>query len=181
LLFSDPAAQQPLISSALRMRRSVHLMARSAIEFSEGEAPRSRSSKRKEPPHEKTGILNPDIAAVVARLGHLDTITVADAGLPIPAGPQRIDLVVQPHQPRFLDLIPVLLSEMVVQEAIVAEEMMMVSPALYADLAAALGDTPIRTVPHTNFKALTAHSQAVVRTGEFTPYANVILVAGVAF
>lgn len=129
----------------------------------------------------KTGILNADIAAVVARLGHLDTITVADAGLPIPAGPQRIDLVVQPHQPRFLDLMPVLLSEMAVQEAIVADEMRTVSPALYADLTAALGDIPIRTVPHTEFKALTAHSQAVVRTGEFTPYANVLLVAGVAF
>ncbi len=108
-------------------------------------------------------------------------LTVADAGLPIPTGLQRIDLVVQPHQPRFLDLMPVLLSEMAVQEAIVAEEMLAVSPALYADLTTALGDTPIRTVPHTEFKAMTAHSQAVVRTGEFTPYANVILVAGVAF
>jgi len=108
-------------------------------------------------------------------------LTVADAGLPIPTGLQRIDLVVQPTSPRFLDLMPVLLSEMAVQEAIVADEMQTVSPALYAGLAAALGDTPIRTVPHTEFKALTAYSQAVVRTGEFTPYANVILVAGVTF
>lgn len=129
----------------------------------------------------KTGIINADIAAQVAHLGHLDTLAVADAGLPIPTGPQRIDLVVQPNQPRFLDLIPVLLSEMVVQEAIVAAEMLTVSPALYADLAAALGDIPIRAVPHVEFKALTAHCRAVVRTGEFTPYANVILVAGVAF
>lgn len=129
----------------------------------------------------KIGILNADIAAQVAHLGHFDTIAVADAGLPIPAGPQRIDLVVQPNQPRFLDLIPVLLSEMVVQEAIVAAEMLAASPALYADLVAVLGDIPIHTVPHGEFKALTAHCKAVVRTGEFTPYANVILVAGVAF
>ncbi|MCB0052121.1 MAG: D-ribose pyranase, partial [Caldilinea sp.] len=40
---------------------------------------------------------------------------------------------------------------------------------------------PIRQVPHEEFKALTAQSRAVVRSGEFTPYANVILVAGVVF
>ena len=41
----------------------------------------------------KHGIFNADIAAVVASMGHYQTLTVADAGLPIPAAPQRIDLV----------------------------------------------------------------------------------------
>jgi D-ribose pyranase len=129
----------------------------------------------------KTGILNSAVAAVVARLGHFDSVTVADAGLPIPAGPERIDLVVRAGLPSFLDGVRMMLEEQQVQEAVVAEEMMRVSPALYAELRALLGETPVRTVPHAEFKRMTASSFAVVRTGETTPYANVILVSGVIF
>ncbi|HHY56687.1 MAG TPA: D-ribose pyranase [Chloroflexi bacterium] len=129
----------------------------------------------------KIGILNADIAAVVAEMGHLDTLTVADAGLPIPDSAPRIDLVVRPNLPRFLDVTTAILEELKVQEAIIAREMTEVSPETYAGLRAILGETPIRMVAHSEFKQLTAHSKAVVRTGEFTPYANVILVAGVVF
>ncbi|MBW7884595.1 MAG: D-ribose pyranase [Caldilineaceae bacterium] len=129
----------------------------------------------------KQGILNAEIAAVVASMGHLDTITVADAGLPIPAGPHRIDLVVKPNLPRFLDVLNAVLDELIVQEAIIALEMPQVSPQLYNELRGVFGEIPVRMLPHTEFKPQTALSKAVIRTGEFTPYANVILVAGVAF
>lgn len=129
----------------------------------------------------KSGILNADLAAVVASMGHFDMITVADAGLPIPDEPLRIDLVVRPNLPRFIDVTTVVLEELAVQEAIVASEMVEVSPQLYDQLRALLGDVAIRKMPHEEFKTLTASSKAVVRSGEFTPYANVILVAGVVF
>lgn len=129
----------------------------------------------------KTGILNADIAAVVAGMGHLDTITVADAGLPIPDTVRRIDLVVRPNLPRFMDVATAILEELAVQEAIIAREMAEVSPETYDELRALLGATPIRLVAHSEFKQLTVQSKAVVRSGEFTPYANVILVAGVVF
>lgn len=129
----------------------------------------------------KHGIFNADIAAVVASMGHYQTLTVADAGLPIPAAPQRIDLVVRRGVPGFIDVTAAILDELAVQEAIVAQEMLATSPQLYADLCALLGAVPVRQVPHEEFKQLTAQSKAVVRSGEFTPYANVILVAGVVF
>jgi D-ribose pyranase len=129
----------------------------------------------------KTGILNAEIAAVVARLGHMDTLTVGDAGLPIPAGPQRIDLVVKPGLPSFLDVVEVILGEMTVEKVIIAAEMESVSPDLRRQLLDVLGDIPIEHVPHEAFKQLTQSSRAIIRTGEFTPYANVILVSGVAF
>jgi D-ribose pyranase len=40
----------------------------------------------------KIGILNQPISSVIAGLGHMDTLFVADAGLPIPQETQRIDL-----------------------------------------------------------------------------------------
>ena len=129
----------------------------------------------------KRGILQNELAGVLARLGHTDLLVVADAGLPIPPGVQRIDLAVTGGVPGFLQVLRPVLEEMAVEAAIIAGEMRTVSPALYDELTTALGGAAVREVPHEEFKRLTAGARAVVRTGEFTPYANVILVAGVAF
>ena len=129
----------------------------------------------------KTGVLNQPLSRVIAGLGHMDTLVIADAGLPIPFGTERIDLAVSAGIPAFLDVLRAVLGEMEVQEAIVAEEMLERSPQIYEALRELLGDVPIRTVPHEQFKARTADARAVVRSGEFTPYANVILIAGVVF
>jgi len=129
----------------------------------------------------KTGILNKDISEVVASLGHKDTLVIADAGLPIPAETRRVDLALTEGIPSFLDTLRVVLTEMQVEGAIVAEEMLEASPKVYQALKELLGDVSIETVTHLIFKEQTRSAQAVVRTGEFTPYANVILVSGVIF
>jgi D-ribose pyranase len=129
----------------------------------------------------KSGILNHELAGVIARLGHTDLLVVADAGLPIPPGVQRIDLAVTGGVPELLQVLRPLLDEVAVESAVVAEEMRSASPAFHAELSGLLGGVPVREVPHAEFKRLTQQARAVVRTGEFTPYANVMLVAGVAF
>ncbi len=129
----------------------------------------------------KIGTLNQPISAVVASLGHTDMVAIADAGLPIPAGPKRIDLALTKGVPAFLQTLDVVLSEMQVEKAIVAAEMLEVSPDLHAAIQKRLGDTPIETVTHLIFKHQTESAQAVIRTGEFTPYANIILASGVVF
>jgi D-ribose pyranase len=129
----------------------------------------------------KTGVLNKDISEVVASLGHKDTLVIADAGLPIPAETRRIDLALTEGIPSFLDTLRVVLTEMQVERAIVAEEMLEASPNVYQALNELLGDVSIETVTHLIFKEKTRSARAVIRTGEFTPYANVILVSGVIF
>lgn len=129
----------------------------------------------------KTGILNQPVSCAIAGLGHMDTLVIADAGLPIPSETQRIDLALVQGVPSFLQTLRVVLSEMQVEHAIIAEEMIDVSSALYETLQEILGDTPIETIPHVAFKERTRSARAVIRTGEFTPYANVILVSGVVF
>jgi len=126
----------------------------------------------------KIGILNQPIASVVAGLGHTDTLVIADAGLPIPSETQRIDLALAEGIPTFLDTLRVVLEEMHVEQAIIAEEMLKVSPGVYEAIKELLGDVPVEIVPHISFKEQTRSSRAIIRTGEFTPYANVILVAG---
>jgi len=129
----------------------------------------------------KTVLLNQPISAVIAGLGHMDTLVIADAGLPIPPETPRIDLAISRGIPTFFDTLSAVLSEMQVQQAVVAEEMLQASPQVAAALRQALGDVPIEQVPHAQFKQATRSARAVIRTGECTPYANVILVAGVVF
>jgi len=68
-----------------------------------------------------------------------------------------------------------------VQGAVIADEMADRSPEMRAALLEVLGDIPVSTISHEAFKTNTRAARAVVRTGEFTPYANVILIAGVVF
>jgi D-ribose pyranase len=114
-------------------------------------------------------------------MGHRDELVIADAGLPIPEPVQRIDLALTENVPRFLDALRVVLSELQVESATVAEEMGSISPSIYEQIEELLGDIPIQNVSHEQFKHRTHSSKAVIRTGEFTPYANIILVAGVVF
>ena len=129
----------------------------------------------------KIGTLNQPLSSVISGLGHLDTIVVADAGLPIPAETQRIDLALTKDVPGFIETVRVILEEVQVERAIVAEELLTKSPQVYQQLQELILEIPIDTIPHIEFKQRTGSARAVVRTGEFTPYANVILVSGVVF
>jgi D-ribose pyranase len=129
----------------------------------------------------RSGILHPAISHLLARLGHTDTVVVADAGLPIPAGPERIDLAFLPGLPGFLPVLEALLAEMVVEEATVAVELAERSPEMASALADRLGPIPQRTMTHTVLKQSCHGARAVIRTGECTPFANVILRSGVPF
>lgn len=129
----------------------------------------------------KIGTLNQPLSEVIAGLGHMDTLIIADAGLPIPVGTQRIDLALTQGVPGFLATLRVILEEVQVERAIIAEEMIDASSTIYEQLQNLLPETPIETISHTELKQRTSSARAVVRTGEFSPYANIILVSGVVF
>ncbi len=129
----------------------------------------------------KQGILNPQLSRVIAELGHTDALVIADAGLPIPAGVERIDLALVGGIPSFMDVLDAVLNEMQVERATIAREMQTKSPQLYVQIGSTMKTCPLSEVPHEEFKLLTAKARAIVRTGEFTPYANIILYGGVVF
>jgi len=126
----------------------------------------------------KIGIINGPISTVVALLEHSDMLTIADAGLPVPSSTQRIDLALKPGVPGFLETLEVVLTELFVEKAYVSEDILLKSPHIYTGIQKLLGNVPIETLPHPEFKKLTGSTKAIIRTAEFTPYANVILVAG---
>ena len=130
-----------------------------------------------------SGTLNPSLARVISELGHTDEIVVTDAGLPIPAGVERIDLALTANVPRFLECLDVVLAEVQAEGAIAASEIAEHSPVLLEAIKERLGShgIPLDLVPHADFKERSKASKAALRSGEFTPYANVILVAGVVY
>jgi D-ribose pyranase len=129
----------------------------------------------------KRGILQHELSDLIARMGHTDMLVIADAGLPIPPGVQRIDLAVTEGVPSFMQVLRPLLEELAVESVIIAEEQHEISPEFHKELRSVLGSISIKEIPHVEFKEATKNARAVIRTGEFTYYANIIIVAGVAF
>ncbi|MGN6526730.1 MAG: D-ribose pyranase [Burkholderiaceae bacterium] len=129
----------------------------------------------------RTFLLHAELSEVIARLGHGDLLVIGDAGLPIPDGPRRIDLAVSRDVPRFHDVLAAVLSEMKVESAVVADELAGHNAVVNMELRRQLHGMVLEAVPHADFKSMTRTARAVVRTGEYSPYANVILRAGVVF
>ena len=101
--------------------------------------------------------------------------------LPVPSGTPVIDLALTRGVPSFAQVLDTLLSEMQVERAEHAAEMLERSPQLAALLREALPGVPLSAIDHASFKQRRGAARAVVRSGECTPYANVMLFAGVVF
>lgn len=134
-------------------------------------------------------LLHAELSATIARMGHGDGLVVGDAGLPVPQGVSRIDLAVTRGTPSFLVTLDTVLDELRIERIVLADEIKLRNPAQLAGIEALLSEYQIRTaarvevvfVSHDAFKQRTGGAVAVVRTGECTPYSNVILHSGVVF
>jgi D-ribose pyranase len=127
------------------------------------------------------GIVNAQLSRVLSELRHTDLLVISDSGLPVPpGGPEVVDLAVVYGVPSFETVLRAVLGEIVVEAATAAEEIVDANPACWSLLRDSL-DPDVELVPHEGFKALTGAARAVVRTGEATPYANVLLRCGVPF
>lgn len=131
----------------------------------------------------KTTLLHGVLSHTIARMGHGDMLVIGDAGLPIPPGVCCIDLAVTRGVPTFAAVLEAVLGELQVERAVVAMELgrQPASGAMRATIGALLPDITVDELPHAQLKELTRRAAAIVRTGEFTPYANIVLVAGVVF
>ena len=129
----------------------------------------------------KNGVLNKDISELIASMGHYDRLTICDAGLPIPEYVWRIDLAVKEGLPGFVEVVQAIAKDMVVQQIILAEEVKETSPDIDKQIREIFANVEVIYIPHDTFKEQSTKSKAIIRTGEFTPFSNVIIVSGVAF
>jgi len=130
----------------------------------------------------KIGILHPQLARILAEIRHMDTFVIGDAGLPIPKGVERVDLGWKEGSPAYLEVLEEILKYMVVEKAIFATEAKTASPELHKKALELLPEgLPVDYVSHIELKEQSGKAKVIILTGEFTPYTNVILVAGCAY
>ncbi|WP_124067725.1 D-ribose pyranase [Clostridium sp. E02] len=133
----------------------------------------------------KSGILNSDISRVLSYMGHTDTLCIGDCGLPIPADTERIDLTVRFGSPSFMEVLSAIAEDMVFERVVLAEEIKTQNPAILTQIQELLNrrnaKIEIEFVSHVQLKERTKGCKAVLRTGETTPYANIILESGCIF
>jgi len=131
----------------------------------------------------KNGILNSDISRVLSYLGHTDTIAIGDCGLPIPDETERIDLSLAFGIPTFMQTLKIVAQDMKIEKIILAEEIKTNNPDVLKQVEELFEnqEIDIEFVSHSQLKERTKQCKAVIRTGETTPYANIILQAGCIF
>ncbi len=147
----------------------------------------------------RQGILNSEISRVLSYMGHTDRICIGDCGLPIPEETERIDLALRFGQPSFLEVLKEVAGDMKVEKIFLAEEIRTCNPEVEQEIQQLFGldETGCETgfkkerkkeqaveveyVSHVKLKEMTKSCRAVIRTGETTPYANIILQSGCIF
>lgn len=125
----------------------------------------------------KTDILNAPLLAQLAKLGHTDTVIIADYGLPLPAGTPLIDLSLVKGQLSFTVVLHALSRNLVIEHSTIASEAQGSQVHSWCEEAGLAPDF----ISHEELKQQIPHAKLVVRTGEATAYANVILRSGVPF
>ena len=127
----------------------------------------------------KGGILNARLSAELAKLGHGHLVTIGDCGFPRPAGVTCVDLALIFGVPSFAQVFTAVTDELAVEGAYLAAESLERNPEATALVTRAFGEPELCS--HEEFKRLSRESVLFIRSGEATPYANVILRCGVSF
>ncbi|WEV36672.1 D-ribose pyranase [Lactobacillus sp. ESL0677] len=129
----------------------------------------------------KTKVINSDLSRVIATMGHFDKLAIGDAGTPVPKGTEKIDLAVTNGIPSFMDVLNNVLEELGIQRIFLASEIKTENPEMLAQIKKRLPDTPIEFITHDELKESLKDCKAFVRTGEMTPFANILLESNVVF
>lgn len=127
----------------------------------------------------ETGILNRELAAELAKMGHMDRLLIADAGLAIPNATKVIDLSLDVNIPTSVDVLKLLLKHFSVEGVILSQATVDVSPSRQKEFMACFdGEMPCQIVPHATLRdQMTAEVKFAIRTGDFTANSNIILVS----
>src|SRR4051812_48552409 len=123
-----------------------------------------------------TKILNPQLLSLLARVRHTNTLVIADRGFPFWPQIETVDISLIDDVPTVDQVLEALLPVFVVGQVFAAAEFgQHNSPEKVSALRKRLGNIPLQFEPHIEFKRRVPHTIGLIRTGDSTPYANLIL------
>jgi D-ribose pyranase len=124
----------------------------------------------------KTGILNPRVLDLIARVRHTNTLVIADRGFPFWPQLETVDLSLVDDVPTVLQVLRALRGNFVIGRAWMAEEFLHGNPrGTQQRLRAALPRVELNFEPHVAFKTRVPAAIGLIRTGDTIQYANVIV------
>lgn len=127
----------------------------------------------------REGILHPQLSHLLASTGHTDYLTICDAGFPVPIGPERVDLALTRNIPTVLQVLKAIQYEFLIDRILITQEMDETSPDHVEALREVVDpDVEFEVVSHLELKRLATGARGTIRTGDTTPYANIIIVSG---
>lgn len=129
----------------------------------------------------KSNVINSELSTIIAGMGHMDWLSIGDAGMPVPMDTKKIDLALTKDIPSFMDVLKNVLSELEVQKIYLADEIKTKNPEQLKAIKDTLPNILIEFIPHSDLKKNLSNCHAFVRTGEMTPFSNIILESGVTF
>ncbi|GAA1126206.1 D-ribose pyranase [Arthrobacter flavus] len=125
----------------------------------------------------KTGILNGPLNGILGTFGHGHLVVIADVGMRLPDTDTVVDLALVKGIPSFTEVLQAVLADVQVESSLLASE---ATGSSVEEIVRAEGLNP-DFVSHEDLKALLPSARLIIRTGEATPYANVVLRCGVTF
>ncbi len=124
----------------------------------------------------KAGILNPRILSLLGRVRHTNTLVISDRGFPFWPQIETVDISLVDDLPRVLDVLKAVRANFNIGHAWMAEEFRGAnSAATCMEFSSVLNGIPLTYEPHIEFKKRVPLAIVLIRTGDTTPYGNMIL------
>lgn len=123
----------------------------------------------------RTGILNPHVLNLLARIRHTNTLVIADRGFPFWPQIETVDLSLVDDVPTVPQVLSAIKANFVIGPVWAAEEFKTSNSADKLAALKALAGDQLRFEPHVEFKKRVPHAIGLIRTGDTTPYANLII------
>jgi D-ribose pyranose/furanose isomerase RbsD len=128
-----------------------------------------------------TSILNAELSEAIAAMGHTDVLMIVDAGFPIPEDTRRIDLALTNGIPTIAEVLGAIDDELIAERVLYADDVPEMNPPLNRLIQRTYGagsGTEVETIPHEDVLAYGEEAKAIVRTGDFNPWGNIVIQCG---
>src|SRR5262245_17694140 len=127
----------------------------------------------------KTGILNPQLLALLARVRHTNLLVIADRGFPFWPQIETVDISLIDNIPTVMDVVAAIRPNFVIGQAWMAEEFQRQNDdATQRQFHEALSGFSVNYVPHLELKQRVPSAIGLIRTADTVLYANILLESG---
>jgi len=124
-------------------------------------------------------IINGELASLLARFRHVNTIAIVDGPFPTYPNVETVDLAVVLGLPSIPDVLAAILPHVEVTSVTMAAEFeAKVDAKVVSDYREVISHLPLNIIAHEDFKIKVGQTLGIIHTGDNVPYSSVILNCG---